>query len=207
MERERLNTEQTERRNSAVRFNLDKHFHSVDPNGAESQCACDSYTSGYAHAKSDAAAEIDALRAKLADREAELLRVRTSENAAAHALDGLRISHTTLCPYAHPSEVAGALLATLVRVAGERDGCRGNGPHSREALMRSLDLAHDHQAHLIRERDAALADCKVLAAECEATRRRTLALDLGCMEEIIALRAATDASGALSRHADAKGGA
>ena len=43
------------------------------------------------------------------------------------------------------------------------DGCESNGPHSRQSLMQSLNLARDHEAALLAERDAPREAVRVLA--------------------------------------------
>ncbi len=50
------------------------------------------------------------------------------------------------------------------------DGCESNGPHSRQSLMQSLNLARDHEAALLAERDALREAVRVLGQEVEYSR-------------------------------------
>ena len=47
------------------------------------------------------------------------------------------------------------------------DGCESNGPHSRQSLMQSLNLARDHEAALLAERDALREAVRVLGEPFE----------------------------------------
>lgn len=74
-------------------------------------------------------------------------------------------------------------IATALRQERDRyEGCEHNGPHSRQALMRSLDLARDHEAALI-------ARANLLAAEVRAWR---------AARDEFALRMNTDRRGLVS---------
>lgn len=50
------------------------------------------------------------------------------------------------------------------------DGCESNGPHSRQSLMQSLNLARDHEAALLAERDALREAVRVLGNGVRVTQ-------------------------------------
>lgn len=50
------------------------------------------------------------------------------------------------------------------------DGCEFNGPHSRQSLMHSLNLARDHEAALLAERDALREAVRVLGTAVQQLR-------------------------------------
>ena len=78
-----------------------------------------------------------------------------------HAIGEVIGNPDYVCPMSDWEDRA---LAAEAELAAEReraekadrraDGCDSNGPHSRQALMHSLNLARDHEAALIAERDA-----------------------------------------------------
>ena len=72
------------------------------------------------------------------------------------------------------AELEAQLAAERERVEkAERraDGCESNGPHSRQSLMQSLNLARDHEAALLAERDALREAVRVLGKRLYAVDR------------------------------------
>jgi len=90
--------------------------------------------------------------------------------------------------------------AELNRLAGELEGCQRNGPHSREALLESLNKARDHESALSAEvaRLAGEAADRVAATKRRDQRIADLGRDLA--EAVEACRTAYKLLGGLLGH-------
>lgn len=116
-------------------------------------------------------AEIDALRATVADRDAELLRIRTAENAAAVAIERLRVAMTGLPSGTHPSEIAGQIERIHADASNAHAMDTAMAAECRDALAGagySHPFVLDGIRAVIAELNAASVECEARAAEIDA---------------------------------------